>query len=128
MEKGIINRSVRKGWDKLDDLGKKLSPFKSLKQGAEETVQETTNGSTDENYRNTDNHSENEKLHNNPPLNSDTRIVNNGEKNVKGSGLVEDAEKVEGKGIFKTLGNVANKVKDLAKESENILDDLLKTK
>ena len=119
---------VSKGWDKTTDIFDKLVGGEPSSQTFNNTINGTTNNSTDENYRNTDNHSENEKLHNNPPLNSDTRIVNNGEKNVKGSGLVEDAEKVEGKGIFKTLGNVANKVKDLAKESENILDDLLKTK
>ena len=111
MEKGIINRTARKAWDKLDDLGKKLSPFKSLKQGAEETVQETTNTANDGSTNNKQTNPK-ENLHNNPPSNSDTHIVNDGGEKVKGSGFsgfVGDAEKTGGKIFSEIMSGVMDK-------------------
>ena len=77
----MINRTARKAWDKLDDWGKKLSPFKSLKQGTEETVQETTNTANNDSSSSKQANPE-ENFHDNPPSNSSTTSINDAGKNV----------------------------------------------
>ncbi len=81
IEKGLINRTARKAWDKLDNWGKKLSPFKSFKQGTEETVQKTTNTANNDSSSGKQTNPE-ENFHDNPPSNSSTTSIDDTKENV----------------------------------------------
>ncbi len=81
IEKGLINRTARKAWDKLDNWGKKLSPFKSFKQGTEETVQKTTNTANNDSSSGEQTNPE-ENFHDNPPSSNSTSSINDEGANV----------------------------------------------